>query len=329
MKMVAIVLSALLLSACSYRTRTWMMPQPDGYVYVPTGVIMDYQGKNEEYRGRNITVMAFWMAETEVTNKQYHEYLADVAAETPPVEAIYNVPDSIALQNDLWISKYIDYFTNPAFDDFPVVGLTKSQMIDYAKWLSKKTSETNGLWTYEFRLPTVFEWRFAAYGGRSSANTYPWGGPYDRNSKGCYLLHCYTPSQFKVIGENESSGSGFYTRQDLSQKLVDSMYNTILVSTKNWKKTKRKYVGRTLPLIGMPVFADAYFPNDYGLYGMSGNVAEMTHEGEVIGGSFRTTSAYCKIMNAEEYPFDASQPQCDVGFRLVCSYVSARVEKKE
>ena len=310
--MVTVVLSALLLYGCSFRTKPWMMPQPDGYVYVPTGVIMEYQGKNEEYKGRNITVMAFWMAETEVTNGQYREYLADVAAETPPVEAIYNVPDSVVLQNELWISKYTDYFTNPAFDDFPVVGLTKSQMNDYAKWLSK----------------TVFEWRFAAYGGRSSASNFPWGGPYDRNSKGCYLLHCYTPSQYKVMEAKHTVDSGYYTHLDISVSVIDSMYNTILTNTRNWKKIKRKHIGASLPMVGMPVFADAYFPNDFGLYGMSGNVAEMTHEGQVIGGSFRTTSAYCKIMNAEAYPFDASKPQCDVGFRLVCSYVSARVEEK-
>ena len=321
MKYLVALCVVVFLTGTAYKTKPWMMPQPKGFVYVPTGTLNDYEGKK-------VSNAAFWMAETEVTNKQYREYLEDVAGETPPVEAIYNVPDNVVLQNDLWISKYTDYFTNPAFDDFPVVGLTKLQTIAYAKWLSEKTSKENGIWQYEFRLPTVFEWRYAAYGGRSSANTYPWGGPYDRNSKGCYLMHCYTPSQFNVIGKTESSDSGFYARQDLSQKLVDSMYNTILVSTKNWKKTKRKHIGSTLPLVGMPVFADAYFPNDFGLYGMRGNVAEMTHEGQVIGGSFRTTSAYCKIMNAEAYPFNASQPQCDVGFRLVCSYVSVRVEKK-
>jgi len=298
------------------------MPQPKGFVYVPTGTIADYNGEKASN-------LAFWMMDTEVTNRQYREYLADVAGETPPVEAIYNAPDSIVLQNELWISKYTDYFINPAFDNFPVVGLTKNQMNDYAKWLSKKTSDPNGLWTYEFRLPTVFEWQFAAYGGRSSANTYPWGGPYDRNSKGCYLLHCYTPSQYKVIDAKQTADSGYYTRQDISDSVIDSMYNTILANTKNWKKTKRKHIGASLPMVGMPVFADAYFPNDFGLYGMSGNVAEMTHEGEVLGGSFRTTSAYCKIMNGEAYPFDATRPQCDVGFRLVCSYLSARVEEKD
>lgn len=295
------------------------MPQPKGFVYVPTG--------KYEVDGKEYTSHAFWMAETEVTNQQYRAYLADVAGDTPPLKAIYNIPDSTVLQNELWISKYHNYFTDPMFDDFPVVGLTKAQMMDYAKWLSQKESSKDELWNYEFRLPTRWEWKYAAFGGRSSANNYPWGGPYDRNSKGCYLLHCFTLPQYAQIF-GDGIGQYYYTITDLPDGLIEKQHAELLMNTKNLKKTRRKHIGASLPLIGMPVFADAYFPNDFGLYGMSGNVAEMTHEGEVVGGSFRTTSAYCKIMNVEAYPFDASQPQCDVGFRLVCSYVSARVEKK-
>ena len=98
------------------------------------------------------------------------------------------------------------------------------------------------------------------------------------------------------------------------------MASTIAECTVGRKRNKRKGLGRALPLVGLPVYADAYFPNDYGLYGLSGNVAEMSAEGEILGGSFRTSSEFCKIVSEKAYPFDGTQPQIDVGFRLVCSY---------
>lgn len=124
-----------------------------------------------------------------------------------------------------------NYFSHPAFDDYPVVGVNWNQAQAFCNWRT-------GMWntfkgddqpnTESFRLPTEAEWEYAARGGHDMA-PFPWGAYYIRNSKGCLLAN------FKPGRGNYPEDGGLYT-----------------------------------------VKADAYFPNDYGLYCMAGNVAEWT-----------------------------------------------------
>lgn len=124
------------------------------------------------------------------------------------------------------------YFHHVKYDDYPVVGVNWHMATAFSYW---RTYSKEDYWTSigappteDFRLPTEFEFEYAARGGRNG-NKYPWGGPYTRNSKGCMLAN------FKPLRGNYGADGGMYT-----------------------------------------VRADSYFPNDYGLYNMSGNVAEWT-----------------------------------------------------
>ncbi len=124
------------------------------------------------------------------------------------------------------------YFWHPGYDDYPVVGVSWVQANAFCWW---RTNYMNDYYAEQgdpevnpFRLPTEAEWEYAARGGRK-ISPYPWGGPYTRNSKGCFLAN------FKPLRGNYIEDGGFY-----------------------------------------PVKATAYFPNDYGLYNMAGNVAEWT-----------------------------------------------------
>ncbi|MCB9261610.1 MAG: SUMF1/EgtB/PvdO family nonheme iron enzyme [Flavobacteriales bacterium] len=124
------------------------------------------------------------------------------------------------------------YFYHPKYDDYPVVGVNWHQANAFCDWRTRimqhHWNEVDMPLTESWRLPTEYEWEYAARGGRDN-NMYPWGGPYTRNSKGCFLAN-FKPNRGDYIGDG-----GFY-----------------------------------------PVRSDSYFPNDYGLYNMAGNVAEWT-----------------------------------------------------
>lgn len=127
-----------------------------------------------------------------------------------------------------------NYYSHPAYDDYPVVGVDWHQANAFSYWRTQFWNQYNagekGVYqTEDYRLPSEHEWEYAARGGRDLA-PYPWGGYYVRNTKGCLLAN------FKPGRGNYPEDGGFYT-----------------------------------------VKADAYFPNDYGLYNMSGNVSEWTN----------------------------------------------------
>lgn len=124
------------------------------------------------------------------------------------------------------------YFSHPAYNNYPVVGITWRQARAFTVWrtrynnayrISRKLPKRE-----PYMLPTEAEFEYAARGGRTGT-TYPWGGPYPRNAKGCLMAN------FKPGRGNYADDGGAFT-----------------------------------------VNVKSYFPNDFGLYNIAGNVAEWT-----------------------------------------------------
>jgi len=92
-----------------------------------------------------VTLEAFEMSVTPVTNAQFAGYLFTTRAE-----------------------EYPEYMNNPDYNDSkkPVVGVSYDDAVAYAAWLSEQTGDT-------YRLPTADEWEKAARAGEEVV--YPWG----------------------------------------------------------------------------------------------------------------------------------------------------------
>ncbi|MFD2824494.1 gliding motility lipoprotein GldJ [Lacinutrix iliipiscaria] len=96
-------------------------------------------------------VMSFYMDESEVTNFMYSEYLFWLKSTYPPEEenfrAIYNgaIPDTLVWRNRLGYNEVMtnNYLRHPAYAEYPVVGVSWIQAVEFANWRSDRYNELN------------------------------------------------------------------------------------------------------------------------------------------------------------------------------------------
>ena len=94
-------------------------------------------------------VQSFYMDETEVTNLMYSEYLEWLKKIFPPTEEnykhIYNgaIPDTLVWRNRLGFNEVMtnNYLRHPAFADYPVVGVTWLQAVEFSNWRTDRVNE--------------------------------------------------------------------------------------------------------------------------------------------------------------------------------------------
>jgi gliding motility-associated lipoprotein GldK len=127
-------------------------------------------------------------------------------------ERINVYPDTLCWVRDFTYSFHEpmtqNYFWHNAYDNYPVVGVTWTQAKAFSVWRTQvyhSWLQANGdLFVNDFRLPTESEWERGARGDLDLAQ-YPWGGPYIRNSSGCFLAN------FKPLRGRYFEDGGFHT----------------------------------------------------------------------------------------------------------------------
>ncbi|MBK9759546.1 MAG: SUMF1/EgtB/PvdO family nonheme iron enzyme [Flavobacteriales bacterium] len=257
---------------------------------------------------RTVTVSSFYMDEVEVTNFYWLEYLYWLdrvySADFPEV-CKKALPDTLVWRSKLaFMEPKVEYYLrHPAYRDYPVVGVNWLQANDYCAWRTDRVNEVilireglfehypnqinedhfttdsylasqyesgkkvdgvqdfnpnkdtrnikmeDGILLPRYRLPTEAEWEYAAFGlvGNTvdervvERRVYPWNGHW-------------------VRFDSRKKGGAFYG--DFRG---------------NFMRGRGDYMGVAGSLndngdITTPVFS--YWPNDYGLYNMAGNVSE-------------------------------------------------------
>lgn len=101
----------------------------------------------------------------------------------------------------------LKYFSHPAFDDYPVVGVTWKQANAFSHWRTNLKGFTIKRFKeappHDYRLPTESEWEVAARGGMMN-NLYPWGSYYARNVSGCFVAN-FKPERGNYVADSETS----------------------------------------------------------------------------------------------------------------------------
>ena len=207
----------------------------DEYAYIPSG--------SSKYKGQAYAVQAFFMQTNEVTNLQYRTFLNDllIQGRTEDYQTAYP-------QEEQW-SKHAGeganamnkvYFTHPAYNNYPVVNITRKAAEMYCIWLTTETNNSKYVDSEtlinDLRLPQRLEWVYAASAGNSK-NVYPWGGPSTKNAENCYLANYMPDSSLYLDGAFFTASTRTYIANgfglfNISGNAAEMVYGTTTIASK-------------------------------------------------------------------------------------------------
>lgn len=276
----------------------------NSWVYIPTST--------ESIYGDVVSVQGFYMQNMEVTNNTYRIFLNDLIIQDRFDDYLKAVPDTAKwmINNKPFMEPMRkNYFWHPAYDEFPVVNVSREGAKMYCIWLTQAVNEkiktsnskekAEALLINDIRIPAEEEWIIAARGGKGDY-IYPWTyrtGRNDlQNSKGCYLCN------FSIINYPDSLKNKAECSND---KLKNAITSAGTYSNDFYFTCK----------------VNSYNPNDYGLFCICGNVSEMvwqykTKNPGAKGGSWNSDAEQVKI-SADPELINVTEGSPYLGFRPV------------
>lgn len=227
------------------------------------------------------------------------------------IKEVINVyPDTLA-----WVHDYTYafnepmtnmYFWHPAYDDYPVVGVSWKQATAFCVWrtqlLNSFLQHNGGTFVNDFRLPTESEWEWAARGGLA-LSPYPWGGPYIRNARGCFL------GNFKPMRGLYFDDGGFHTVPIYSYNPNDFGLYCMAGNASEW--TSNAY--------DESAYDFSHDQNPDYVYNAQDNEPSVLKRKVIRGGSWKDVGYYLQT-SSRTYEYQDTA-KCYISFRCVMTYL--------
>ena len=197
-----------------------------------------------------------------------------------------------------------NYFAHPGFGEHPVVGISWDQANAFCWWRTELYKSVKQPRAQEYRLPNEGEWEYAARGGRHDA-MYPWGGPYIRDARGCFLAN-YKPMRgnYTEDGYLYPCKVGTYNPNDYG--LYDMAGNVSEWTATTFDENLEKFTGDFMP--------------NYDYRAKRDDPAIMKRK-VIKGGSWKDIGAYLQC-GARDYEYQQRR-RASIGFRCVRSYIGS------
>ncbi|RAJ19896.1 gliding motility-associated lipoprotein GldK [Gelidibacter algens] len=222
-------------------------------------------------------------------------------------EQVEIYPDTTAWIRDFAYSynepMHNDYFWHDAYGEYPVVGVSWKQANAFCKWRtlyknSNQKSKGKQL-VNSFRLPSEAEWEYAARGGLQGA-TFPWGGPYAKNDRGCFLAN------FKPLRGDYAADMALYTVEAKSYEPNDYNLYNMAGNVSEWVH-------------------GSYDPASYEYMStINPNVNDASNQRKVVRGGSWKDVAYFLQVSSRDYEY-ADSARSYIGFRTVQDYMGTDI----
>ncbi len=196
-----------------------------------------------------------------------------------------------------------DYFWHDAYGDYPVVGVSWKQAKAFCQWRTlyhNSYRKSRGIHNVnQYRLPSEAEWEYAARGGLQGA-TFPWGGPYAKNDRGCFMAN------FKPLRGDYAADAALYTVEADAYEPNDfNLYNM---------------AGNVSEWVQGSYDAASY---EY-MASFNPNVNDPDNERKVVRGGSWKDVAYFLQVSSRDYEY-ADSARSYIGFRTVQDYLGTEV----
>lgn len=315
------------------RTDNYVQPVPMRFVFIQGGYFV--MGQNQEdlkYEHNNTprpaTVSSFYMDEVETSNADYAEYIywldriygqdyPEVVERAKPDPLVWN---DVAGFRDPLVE---NYFENPGYNNYPVVGVTWEQARDYCDWRTDRINEyiliqhrvlkfdAGQTADNNFNTEAYLAGQYSGIINKGLVDMNPNAAEPQRGVRkkdGILIEKLRLPTEAEweyaalaLLGNSSQERVAErriypWNGKPLQVRAAEVPYRGTMMA--NFSRGNGDYMGTAGALndgaeYTAPVYS--YFANDYGLYNMAGNVAEwcmdvyrpMTHEDAATLNGFR------------------------------------------